>query len=84
MYRLPMEPVLDIIRILPQKNKITYVWHATREGIGLFYDMGDTRSSEEGTNVHGLFGAIIVEAAESKWLDPETGKELESGLFADI
>lgn len=28
--------------------------------------------------------AIIVEAAESVWLDPETGDELESGLFADI
>lgn len=46
--------------------------------------MGDTRSGEEGTNIHGLFGAIIVEAEESTWLDPETGKELESGLFADI
>ena len=46
--------------------------------------MGDTRSSEEGTNVHGLFGAIIVEEAESVWLDPETGAELSSGLFADI
>lgn len=66
------------------KHRITYVWHADREGIGLFYDMGDTRSGEEGTNVHGLFGAIIVEAAESKWLDPQTGEELESGLFADI
>ena len=46
--------------------------------------MGDTRSSEEGTNVHGLFGAIIVEKPQSRWLDPETGLELESGLFADI
>lgn len=46
--------------------------------------MGDTTSSENGTNIHGLFGAIIVEAAESAWLDPQTGKELESGLFADI
>lgn len=38
----------------------------------------------EGTNVHGLFGAVIVEAAESVWLDPQTGGVLESGLFADI
>lgn len=66
------------------KNRIVYTWYAVREGVYLFSDMGDARSSEEGTNVHGLFGAIIVEAAESKWLDPQTGEELESGLFADI
>lgn len=66
------------------KKQITYTWYAQHEGVYLFHDMGDMRSSEEGTNVHGLFGAVIVEAAESVWLDPETGKELESGLFADI
>lgn len=66
------------------RNQICYTWYADKEGVYSFQDMGDTRSSEEGTNVHGLFGAIIVEAAESVWLDPETGKELESGLFADI
>lgn len=66
------------------QHTITYTWYARKEGVYLFSDMGDTRSSEEGTNAHGLFGAIIVEAAESKWLDPQTGKELESGLFADI
>lgn len=65
-------------------KQITYCWYAQREGAYLFSDMGDTRSSEEGTNVHGLFGAIIVEPAQSIWLDPETGEELESGLFADI
>lgn len=65
-------------------NRITYRWHAQREGVYLFSDMGDTRSSEEGTNVHGLFGAVIIEAPESSWYDPETGEELESGLFADI
>ena len=65
-------------------NRILYTWYADREGVFSFYDMGDTRGSEEGTNIHGLFGAIIVEAAESVWLDPETGETLESGLFADI
>jgi hypothetical protein len=29
--------------------------------------MADTRSSEEGTNVHGLFGAIIIEPRAAKW-----------------
>lgn len=66
------------------KHEITYTWYATQEGVFLFHDMGDPRSSEEGTNVHGLFGAIIVEAANSRWLNPENGKELKSGLFADI
>lgn len=66
------------------KNRIIYTWYASKEGVYLFHDMGDTRSSEEGTNIHGLFGAIIVEAPQSKWLDPQTGEELESGLFADI
>ena len=66
------------------RNKIIYTWYARQEGVYLFHDMGDTRSSEEGTNIHGLFGAIIVEAPQSRWLDPQTGNELESGLFADI
>lgn len=66
------------------KNQITYTWYAEREGVYLFQDMADPRSSEEGTNIHGLFGAIIVEEAESTWFDPETGKQIESGLFADI
>ena len=63
---------------------IRYVWQADKEGVYLFSDMADTRSNEQGTNVHGLFGAIIVEAAGSYWLDPVTGKPLDSGLFADI
>lgn len=66
------------------KNEMEYTWYADREGVYSFQDMGDTRSGEKGTNVHGLFGAIIVEAAESAWYDPETGEEIESGLFADV
>lgn len=66
------------------RSHITYTWYAAREGVYLFHDMGDTRSSEEGTNIHGLFGAIIVEAPQSVWLDPQTGETLENGLFADI
>lgn len=66
------------------RNEINYCWYASKEGVYLFSDMGDTRSSEKGTNIHGLFGAIIVEPAESFWLNPETGEPLESGLFADV
>lgn len=31
-----------------------------------------------------MFGAIIVEEPQSVWLDPQTGEELDSDLFADI
>lgn len=66
------------------KSKIEYIWYAKEEGVYLFHDMADARSSEEGTNIHGLFGAIIVEPPEAEWLNPQTGEPLESGLFADI
>ncbi|MEE1356868.1 MAG: multicopper oxidase domain-containing protein, partial [Clostridia bacterium] len=65
-------------------DRIRYVWKADKEGTFLFSDMADTRSGEQGTNVHGLFGAIIVETAGSSWFDPVTGEPLTSGLFADI
>lgn len=65
-------------------GQITYIWYADREGVFLFSDMADPRSGKDGTNVHGLFGAIIVEAVGSEWFDPVTGKPLTSGLFADI
>lgn len=65
-------------------QEITYEWYADREGIFYFSDMGDTRFSEKGTNVHGLFGALIVQAKGSTWTDPVSGYELKSGIFADI
>lgn len=65
-------------------GEILYTWHAHTEGVFLFHDMADPRSSQEATNVHGLFGAIIVEPPEAKWFHPETGKEMKSGLMADI
>lgn len=65
-------------------HKVCYTWYAEKEGVYLFSDMADTRGSELGTNINGLFGAIIIEAAQSSWFDPVTGEPLESGLFADI
>lgn len=65
-------------------SRICYTWQADQEGVFLFSDMADTRSGEDGANVHGLFGAIIVEAAGSAWYDPVTGDPMDSGLFADI
>ena len=63
---------------------IEYTWYANTEGVFLFHDMADPRSSEEATNIHGLFGAVIVEPPGARWFDPETGEEMESGLMADI
>ncbi|KQY94658.1 copper oxidase [Paenibacillus sp. Root52] len=63
---------------------ITYRWHTTLEGICYFTDFGNTLSSELGTQVHGLFGALIVEPQGSTWTDPKTGKPLLSGVYADI
>lgn len=65
-------------------EEIIYEWYAEREGIMYFSDMGDTRFSEEGTNIHGLFGALIVEAEGSTWTDPVDGSYLKSGIFADV
>lgn len=65
-------------------GEIWYTWYADTEGVFLFHDMADPRSLEEATNIHGLFGAIIVEPPQARWYHPETGKELESGLMADI
>lgn len=65
-------------------QEIIYTWYADTEGVFLFHDMADARSSEEATNIHGLFGAVIVEPPGAKWFDPQTGEEIESGLMADI
>ena len=45
-------------------GEIVYTWYADTEGVFLFHDMADARSSEEATNIHGLFGAVIVEPPE--------------------
>lgn len=66
------------------KEKIRYKWIADKEGIFLFHDMADPTSSEEATNVHGLFGALIVEPVGATWTNPIDGKYLSSGLYADI
>ena len=63
---------------------IRYSWYADKEGVFLFHDMADPRSGEDATNVHGLFGALIVEPAGASWTDPITGDKLESGCYADI
>lgn len=63
---------------------IIYRWRLFQEGIHYFSDLGNTLSSELGSNVHGLYGALYAEPRGSWWTDPVTGKPLNSGLFADV
>lgn len=63
---------------------VVYQWEAITPGGFFFSDLGNALSTEQGSNIHGLFGAIIVEVPGSTWTDPQTGYELKSGVFADI
>lgn len=63
---------------------IKYRWYADIQGAYQFSDLGNTLASEIGSNIHGLFGAIVVEAPGSTWTCPQTGEKLNSGVFADI
>ncbi|MGG3197261.1 multicopper oxidase domain-containing protein [Priestia aryabhattai] len=65
-------------------DQIMYKWKATNAGVSFFSDLGNTLSSEEGSNLHGLFGALFVQPRGSWWTDPVTGKPINSGVFADI
>ena len=42
----------------------TYTWFCEDEGVFPFHDAGNYSGGEDGTNVHGLFGALIVEPRE--------------------
>lgn len=65
-------------------GKLIYKWRVIREGIHIFTDLGNPLSSELGSNVHGLFGALIVETTGSCWTDPVTGEPINSGVYADV
>lgn len=65
---------------------ITYRIHAAREGVWLFHDHGTEAGGEAdgGSNVHGLFGAFVVEPAGSEWRSAVTGQPTVTDLQADI
>ncbi|MFC4033259.1 multicopper oxidase domain-containing protein [Streptomyces polygonati] len=67
---------------VPAGGHREYVWDCEHEGVFHFGDMADPRG--EGAQSHGLIGALVVEAPEATWTDPETGSPLASGLYADI
>ncbi len=67
----------------PGANARTFLWTAEYEGIWPINDLADIRSSEAGTNIHGLFGAFNVLPEGTHWRDPETGELLTGTDFAD-
>lgn len=75
---------------VPSGGSRTYDWMAMHEGVFPFHDMGSLSGGEDGTNLHGLFGALVVEPADSIWTDPVTGERLddpddgEAGLYVDV
>ncbi|MDB5688558.1 MAG: hypothetical protein JWL91_434, partial [Sphingomonas bacterium] len=61
--------------------------HAEHQGVWPINDLADVRGSEQGTNVHGLFGVLTVEPQACRWRDPETGEDLTDepwAVFLDL
>ncbi|MEH7334335.1 multicopper oxidase domain-containing protein [Neobacillus drentensis] len=70
-------------------TEIHYRWNADEEGTFLFSNGADFTyftdpARGKGTMGDGLFGALIVEPKGAKWTDLQTGKEINSGLYANI
>jgi hypothetical protein len=74
--------------LAPDGGTWTYTWACRHEGVFPFHDGGDYSGGEDGTNVHGLFGALIVEPPDVAWRDPVTGlsslAEPLDGLYLDV
>jgi hypothetical protein len=78
----------------PPRHEQTYRWYCEHEGVFPFHDMGNLSGGEEGTNVHGLFGTLVVEPEKAEWTDPRTGDRLDvpdgtgytqgDGLYVDV
>lgn len=56
-----------------------YRYEATEQGVWPINDLADVRGNERGSNAHGLFGALLVEPANSRWFHPEDLREQGSG-----
>lgn len=65
-------------------EQILYRLYVNHQGVYIFSDLGNPASSEQGSNINGLFGAMFVQPRGSWWTDPVTGKEINSGVYADI
>lgn len=67
----PVEPASPATP--PTFDSYSYTWKCNHEGVFPFHDGGNYSGEEDGTNVHGLFGALIVEPPDTIWRDPVTG-----------
>ncbi|KND00430.1 uncharacterized protein SPPG_09220 [Spizellomyces punctatus DAOM BR117] len=70
--------------LAPPGGKYTYHWKCSHQGVFHIGDAGNLGGTENDTNLHGLFGALIVEPYGSRWTDPHTGEPIRDGLTADI
>lgn len=68
----------------------TYYWRCDHEGVFVFHDGANFGGTEKDTNLHGLFGVLVVEPAGTVWRD-STGivQRLSSsdevdGLYVDV
>ena len=65
-------------------DSFLYRIHAIKEGTYYFSDLANPSSGEKGSNSNGLFGALFVQKRFSWWTNPETGKAMNSGVYADV
>ncbi|MBI0539420.1 hypothetical protein D9599_28270 [Roseomonas sp. KE2513] len=74
--------------LVPPGGNRTFEWTCESEGVFPFHDGGSYSGGEDGTNVHGLFGALIVEPENAIWRDPATGHNSTEGemdgLYLDV
>ena len=70
--------------LVEPKGERVYRLKVNHEGVYMFSDLGDPDSSDEGSNINGLFGCIFVQRRGSYWTDPVTGGTINSGMYADV
>lgn len=67
--------------LAPPGGTWIYQWRCGHEGVFPFHDGGNYSGGEDGTNAHGLFGALVVEPEGAIWRDPVSGRRsVEDGL----
>ncbi|MCI0754880.1 multicopper oxidase domain-containing protein, partial [Teichococcus vastitatis] len=69
---------------IPYGGSWTLHYSAAHEGVWPINDLADVRGGQDGTNAHGLFGALTVEPEGSRWRDPETGRDLTDEPWATL
>jgi hypothetical protein len=70
--------------ICKHDERVTVDFDVDAEGVWPINDIADLRGNEDGTNTHGLFGALIVEPPGTRWCDPQTGFDLTDHGWASL